>query len=87
MYPVRPVLTYIPDGVSPPYSATYAEKQPDYNPLPVVVHENAVTSRWKLTFLERLHMLVFGYFFITQKNFGDKLQPILPSTMQPKPWR
>lgn len=87
MYPTTQVLTYIPDGVSPPYSKTYAENQPQYNPLPVIAHGDAVTSRWKFTWLERLHVLFAGYIFITQKNFGEPLQPILPSTMQPKPWR
>lgn len=84
---MKPVLTYIPDGLAKPYETTFAREQPQYKPLHAIMHGDCVTSRWKFSFLERLHVLFAGYIFITQSNFGEPLQPILPSTMQPKPWR
>lgn len=87
MQPTTPVLTYIPDGAIIPSTVTFAKCQPEYNPLPTIEHGDKVTSRWKFTLRERLHVLFYGYIFITQKNFGEPLQPILPSIEQPKPWR
>ena len=87
MKPVKPTLRYIPNRVSPPQEVTWAENQTEYNPLPAIIHGDTTTSRWEFSFLERLHVLFFGFIFISQMNFGDKLQPILPSTEQPEPWK
>lgn len=87
MKPVTPVLRYIPERVARPHEVVYAKNQPEYIPLPVIAHGHSVTSRWKLTFWERIQVLAVGSIFISQMNFGQPLQPILPSLDQPEPWR
>lgn len=82
MYPIRPVLVKLPKGKF--QTITFAENQPQYRALPVILNGDHVISRWQLTFKERLVFLFRGYFYITQKNFGEDLQPILPSIDEPK---
>jgi hypothetical protein len=61
---------------------TYAANQPPYLPLPVLTRKGdphgQVISRWKLTWRERFHVLLFGTFFISQLTFHKPLQPIKP---------
>lgn len=83
MYPTRPILLTHPNEKV----TVFAEHQPEYNALPVIANGDHVTSRWQLNWKERFHMFFHGYFFITQKNFREPLQPILPSIEQPEPWR
>lgn len=87
MKPVAPVLRYVPERTPKPVEVTFAKDQPQYLPLPVIVHGEYVTSRWAFSLWERLHVLLFGFIFISQMNFGQALQPIRPSTEQPEPWQ
>lgn len=62
-------------------NVTYAEDQPEYLPLPVHRSEDGqVTSCWRLTWRERLRVLLRGRLFLTIHTFGDPLQPQLPGT-------
>lgn len=63
-------------------AATYAKDQPEYLPLPVLrVHgpEGRVVSRWRLSWRERLIILLTGDLYLSQLTFNSKLQPIKPT--------
>ena len=62
---------------------TYAENQPEYSPLPGVMLDGAegiLVTCWKLSFWERIKVLLFGKIFLSIITFGRKLQPIFLST-------
>lgn len=86
MKPVEPVLnispfeimTTIPRlerlGIKP---VTYAKNQPEYLPLPVLRSpQGTVTSRWHMTWRERLAALFIGDVYLTQLTFNTPLQPV-----------
>jgi len=57
---------------------TYAENQPEYNPLPA--HKDMfgrVTSCWKLTFRERIKILFTGKIWLILLSFNKPLTPSL----------
>lgn len=55
----------------------YAKDQPEYLPLPVLKTEDGqVTSCWKLSFIEKLKVLLTGKIFVTQLTFNQPLQPL-----------
>ena len=63
-------------------NVVFAETQPEYRPLPA--HRDAsgvVTTCWKLTWPERIRVLLKGRLWLQQWTFNRALlQPILPST-------
>lgn len=60
-------------------NCTYAKNQPEYLPLPVEkTPEGRVTSCWKLSLIERLHVFLFGKIHIEVLTFNAPLQPIRP---------
>lgn len=64
---------------------TYAENQPEYQPLPARVDGNGViVTCWKLTWRERLTALFRGTFFLTVMTFRNPLQPIRMSIEKPE---
>jgi hypothetical protein len=64
----------------------YAKDQPEYIPLPVHRDPDGLcTSRWKLTWRERLFVLFHGYFYLQQLTFNQPLQPIRPFAHEAKP--
>jgi hypothetical protein len=64
-------------------NCTLAEDQPEYRPLPAYQDNLVTVSRWQLGILERLRMLFTGRLWLMQMNFGDPLQPQLPSLRSP----
>lgn len=60
---------------------TYAKDQAPYLPLPVIRINSSnglVISRWSLSWIERLRILIFGDLYISQLTFSQPLQPIKP---------
>jgi len=81
-------ITPCPDLIPLPLGwkrAVYAKDQPEYRPLPVLIHETTVRpviACWKLTWKERLLVALTGQFYLSQWTFGDPLQPQLPEVAQ-----
>ena len=82
MKPAEPVLKTTWDdiadlensGIQP---VTYAKNQPEYLPLPVLRSQHGtVTSRWHMTWRERLAALFTGDVYLTQLTFNTPLQPV-----------
>ena len=66
-------------------NVTFAKDQPEYLPLPAHVsnYDGCVTSCWRLTWRERLKMLVTGRLWLQQLAFGHALQPQRPTADRP----
>lgn len=60
-----------------------AKDQEQYLTLPAYVDELETVSCWKLTWLERLKLLLTGRLWLRQLNFGRALQPQCPSVDRP----
>lgn len=70
----------------PEQNVVFAEDQPQYQPLPAYrgpAPVGEVISCWRLTWRERLRLLVRGRLWLRQLTFGDLLQPQLPTTERP----
>ena len=80
MRPSSPVLRghELPETV-------YAKDQPEYEPLPVFRDDDGtVLSRWRLTWRERLRVLLTGDVYLFQMTFGQPLQPVMLQVEQPE---
>jgi hypothetical protein len=80
MLPVTPVIPgrWIPE-------VTYAENQPEYLPLPAhKCPDGCVTTRWKLSWKERLRVLLSGNIWLQVLTFNAPLQPVKLSCEVPK---
>jgi len=65
-------------------NCTFAENQPEYLPLPAhKTKDGTVISCWKLTWMERLAILITGRLWISVLTFNKPLQPQLPSIDTP----
>jgi hypothetical protein len=63
---------------------TYAENQPGYLPLPAHrTHEGEVITCWKLSWRERIKILLTGILWWRQLTFNNPLQPQSPSVDGP----
>lgn len=72
MKPVSPIVPRV-DLVE----TVYAKDQPRYIPLPIFRDEDGYClSRWKLSWRERLTILLHGDLYHWQGTFGAPLQPI-----------
>lgn len=76
----------------PEANVTFAKDQPEYNPLPCLRTENGqLLICWKLSWRERLKVLMTGVIWHTISTFGQNLQPQLMEadkpvlTYQPEP--
>lgn len=83
MKPVSPVLPS-----SSFKEVVYGAHQPQYAPLPAapVRYDDgtlSVVTRWKLSVLERLKVLLSGDIWWEQLTFGQPLQAVRPSTDEP----
>ena len=67
----------------PEQTIVWAKNQPPYLPLPAYTDNTQTISCWKLTWKERLLVLLFGKFWLRQMNFGSHLQPQAPSVETP----
>ncbi len=84
MEPISPVLPGSPEL----QEVVYGKDQPEYKPLPAVTVNYSdgsisVVTRWRLSLLERLRLLVSGCFWWEQMTFGNPLQPVLPHLKEP----
>ena len=80
MKPVSPVYEDAEElwGVK---EVTYAKDQPEYLQLPALKFlDGLVVSRWKLSFIERLAVLLTGNIFLGVLTFNQDLQPVRLST-------
>ena len=65
-------------------NCTFAENQDEYLPLPAFRDDDGIViSCWKLTFFERLKVLIFGKLWLQQLSFNQPLQPQLPRVSHP----
>jgi hypothetical protein len=61
-----------------------AKNQRQYLPLAVAVSGDYVVSRWRLSFAERVKVLLSGNVFISMMNFQSPPMPLLPSVDEPE---
>lgn len=73
MKPGSPVLPHYP-GLA---QVTFGAEQPGYLPLPAVKGycSGLVTTRWTLSWRERLRLLLGGSLWLQTLTFGEPLQP------------
>lgn len=67
----------------PEQNKTWAKDQQPYLPLPAYSDTVNTVSCWKLSWRERLKLLFTGKLWLRQKNFGQPLQPQLPTVDTP----
>lgn len=72
MSPATPVIP----GAKPDQHVTFAKNQPEYLPLPAIVYGGVVITRWKLSWAERIAVLLGGSMWLQVLTFGDPLQPL-----------
>lgn len=63
----------------------YAKDQPQYNPLPAIkTADGKVTSRWELSFDERMAIARGADVYLTQHTHNHPLQPVLLQVLSPE---
>lgn len=70
----------------PECNITFAEDQPEYQPLPALklqTKQGEVISCWKLSFKEKIKILFTGKMWLSIYTFNNPLQPILMSVDKP----
>ena len=76
-------LTQIVPGFDLPVT-TFAKDQPEYIPLPAYIEpDGCVTTRWHLTWKERLLIVVGGSLWLQVLTFHKPLQPVKLSATCP----
>ena len=81
MQPVSPVLPDI--YLFKDRETVIAKKQPQYIPLPAIIAEPYVFTRWRLSWRERLRILFSGNLWLILMTFGKPLQPVRLETQSP----
>lgn len=66
-------------------NVVYGKNQPEYTPLPAYKSEETgiVVSCWKMTWKERLTVLVTGRVYLQLLTFGKPIQPQIISVNNP----
>lgn len=88
MVPVNPVLPSCPETPLGLLDAQFGVGQPQYRVLKVLLSpedNGRVTSRWRLSWLERIDILLGGSLWVQVLTFGDAIQPIKLLTEEPTP--
>lgn len=62
---------------------TWAEHQPEYEPLPAYSDGTHNITCWRLTWWERIKLLFTGIVWCSQMHFGEALQPQRLDTVSP----
>jgi hypothetical protein len=66
---------------------TFAKNQPQYIPLPAHIEKalgtRPVTTCWKVSFWERIRILLTGRVWVEVLTFGDPLQPLKLGVTEP----
>ena len=84
MKPVSPVLPAAPECMALK-ECVIGKDQPQYLPLPALVtSDGMITSRWKLSWLERWLVLWRGSIWVQSLTFSQPLQPIKLSVYEPE---
>ncbi len=79
MQPVSPVAP----GLALP-EIVFAKSQPEYNPLPAYRSDDGlVVTRWKLTWMERITVLLGGNLWLSVLTFNRPIQPVKIDTQFP----
>jgi hypothetical protein len=78
---MKPTSPVIPGQTLPEY--VIAKDQPPYLPLPVIFDGEKVTSRWALSWRERLRVLIGGSVWLQVRTCGQPLQPVRVSSRHP----
>lgn len=79
MKPVEPII----HGANLPVTKI-AEKQDEYQTLPAYISpEGTVLTRWKLTWRERLLVLLLGDIYLWVETFNHPLQPVCLQVEEP----
>jgi hypothetical protein len=80
MRPVTPVFPGLPNLPE----VTFAKDQPQYIPLPALLQSDGlVTTRWSLTWRERIQVLFGGNLWLQVLTFNRPFQPVSLSTECP----
>jgi len=69
------------------HNAVFSKDQPEYQPLPALKIDSPqgeVVSCWKLSFIERLRVLIFGNIWVSLSTFNKPLTPSYLSTIRKK---
>ena len=83
MEPQSPVILGRPELKD--FEVIYDKDQPEYKPLPALRADNGIAvSRWKLSFKERLQVLLTGNLYLSQLTFNQPLQPQNPTVDVPE---
>jgi len=61
----------------------FAKNQPEYIPLPAIYKDGIVTTRWSLSWKERIRILFSGSLWLMIATFGEPLQPVKMSAECP----
>lgn len=73
--------TELPKGVK---VVTYAENQPEYQPLPCVrLPSGDIATKWELTQAERDEIDRTGCFYLVVSTHNSPLQPLMPMADEP----
>lgn len=59
----------------PERNRVWAKDQPEYLPLPAYTDEHETITKWRLTWGERIKVLLTGHIWLRQSNFRQPLQP------------
>ncbi len=64
------------------YNVVFGEGQKEYLPLPAkrCKETGAIITCWKMSFSERVKVLLFGVVYLRVMTFGEPLQPLNMST-------
>lgn len=55
---------------------TFAKDQPEYIPLPSITDGRHVITKWKLSWREKIQVLLKGNLYLSLLTYGSPLQPI-----------
>lgn len=75
------MLPIKPEGPSSAHEITFAKDQPEYLPLPALTDGTNVWTTWKLSWVERINILLYGKLHLRLLTFGRPLQPICLSVL------
>ena len=79
---MKPIAQIVP-GVDTPV-VTFATNQPEYHPLPAWRgSDGRVVTRWKVSWSERLRILLTGDLWLSVLTFHRALQPVRLDTECP----
>ena len=68
----------------PEHNAVLAKDQPEYLPLPVHLDGPVMTSCWRISFIERVWLLLTGRLWLQAMTFGKRAQPIRLTAIKPR---